>query len=132
MKITIERAFALSLAVHAAIILPLAIGMWPSEPDDDETLVVDLRGVTAEDQSEERVTEQTAGSKASQATSAQETLGRAGWRAADGRSGDGSRTCNRREPSKDDAGEDGHRLARLCEHQRGGAAAGSAQASSAS
>ncbi len=84
MKLTIERAFALSLAVHAAIILPLAIGMWPAEPDEDETLVVDLRGVTADDQSEERVTEQTAGSTASQATSAQETrVAQAGERQTD-------------------------------------------------
>lgn len=73
MKLTIERAFALSLAVHVAVILPLAIEMRAAEPDDDETLVVDLTGVTADDQSEEKVTEQTAGSSASQAASAQDT-----------------------------------------------------------
>ena len=73
MKLTIERAFALSLAVHAAVILPLAIEMRAVEPDEDETLVVDLKGITADDQSEERVTEQTAGSTASQAAAAQDT-----------------------------------------------------------
>ena len=84
MKLTIERAFALSLAVHAAIILPLALEMRAVEPDEDETLVVDLTGVTADDQSEERVTEQTAGSTASQATSAQDTrVAQAGERQTD-------------------------------------------------
>jgi hypothetical protein len=72
-KLTIKRAFAVSLAIHGAIILPVAIGMTATEPDDDETLVVDLKGVTADDQSDEKVTEQTAGSTASQAASAQET-----------------------------------------------------------
>jgi periplasmic protein TonB len=54
------------------------------EPDEDETLVVDLKGVTAEDQSEERVTEQTAGSTASESAAAQDTrVAQAGERQTD-------------------------------------------------
>jgi protein TonB len=70
---TIERALAVSLAIHGAVILPVAIEMRTAEPHYDETLIVDLKGVTADDQSEERVTEQTAGSSASQAAAAQNT-----------------------------------------------------------
>ncbi|ARN79840.1 energy transducer TonB [Methylocystis bryophila] len=73
MKLTIERAFGVSLIIHAVIILLLMIAMTAKEDDSDETLVVDLKGVIADDQSEEKVTEQTAGSSASPATSAQKT-----------------------------------------------------------
>lgn len=73
MKLTIERAFAVSLAIHGAILVTLAMEMRAAEPEADETLVVDLNGVEAEDQSEEKLTEQTAGSTASQAAAAQDT-----------------------------------------------------------
>ena len=71
MRFTIERAFVASLAIHGVIALPVAIEMAAAQPDYDETLVIDLKGVTAEDQADEKVTEQTQGASAAQAANEQ-------------------------------------------------------------
>jgi periplasmic protein TonB len=57
-RFTIYHGFAASLALHAALALPVAVyGLAPD--DESEPLVVELRGVVADDQSDEKVLEQT-------------------------------------------------------------------------
>jgi protein TonB len=60
-KFTIYHGFAASLALHSAVALPFTLYAFAAPPEEPPTLVVELQGVVAESQSEEKVLQETKG-----------------------------------------------------------------------
>jgi protein TonB len=60
-RFTIYHGFAASLALHAAVALPFVLYALAPSPEEPPTLVVELQGVVAENQSEEKVLQETKG-----------------------------------------------------------------------
>ncbi len=60
-EFTIYHGFAASLALHAAVALPFVLHALAPPPEDPPALVVELQGVVAEYQSEEKVLQETKG-----------------------------------------------------------------------
>jgi protein TonB len=61
MKFTLYHGFAISLALHAAIGAPFAMYSLASPPDEPPTIVIDLQGVIANVQADQKVLEQIKG-----------------------------------------------------------------------
>lgn len=64
-KFTIYHGFAASFALHSALVIPFALLGLASQPEEQPVLVIELQGIVAESQTEQKVEEQTK-SKASQ------------------------------------------------------------------
>ncbi len=60
-KFTIWHGFAASLAVHSALALPFVVHSMASPPEDRSTLVIELQGVVADSQTEQKILQQTKG-----------------------------------------------------------------------
>lgn len=58
---TIYHGLIASLAIHAAIASPFVLRGWMQPPDEPESLVLELQGVNATTQSEEKVVQETKG-----------------------------------------------------------------------
>jgi protein TonB len=58
---TLYHGFAVSLALHALLGLPFVLNAAADPPEDAAPLVVELKGVVADSQTEEKVQQQTAG-----------------------------------------------------------------------
>jgi protein TonB len=58
---TIYHGLVASLAIHAALAAPFVLPNWNADPDESERLVVEFKGVTATDQVEEKVAQETKG-----------------------------------------------------------------------
>lgn len=61
MSFTFPQAIVASLAIHGALVLPFVIPAWSEPPEDPPILVVELKGLDAPMQSEEKVAQQTKG-----------------------------------------------------------------------
>jgi len=71
LRFTLYHGFAASLLIHALLAVPVAIYAFAATPDDDDTtLVIDLNGVIADDQSEQKVQQETKGVQNPQPTPA--------------------------------------------------------------
>ena len=60
-RFTIVHGFVVSLALHSAVAVPFVAGRFVPKPDEPPTLVIDLRGLEADDQTEQQVLEQVKG-----------------------------------------------------------------------
>jgi protein TonB len=66
-KFTIYHAFAVSLVLHAALSTPFVLHALASPPDDDDpTLVIELQGVTADTQNDQKVLQEIKGAASQQ------------------------------------------------------------------
>jgi protein TonB len=61
MKFTIYHGFAVSLALHAALGLPFVMYSLASPPNEPPTIIIDLQGVVADTQADQKVLEQIKG-----------------------------------------------------------------------
>jgi protein TonB len=59
--LTITQGFALSLMVHAAAVLPFVLHREPTPPEEPSTLVVQLQGMLADSQADQKVMQETKG-----------------------------------------------------------------------
>jgi periplasmic protein TonB len=60
-RFTIHHGFAVSLALHAALVLPFVLYALAAPPEEPASLVVELQGVVADSQSEEKIVQETKG-----------------------------------------------------------------------
>ncbi len=60
-KLTLAQAYAGSLALHAALALPFVLHERATPPLEPSTLAIELQGVVADSQSEQKVQQQTRG-----------------------------------------------------------------------
>jgi len=58
---TMRQAFAASAALHSAVIAPFALNVAAPPPEDDDMLVLDLRGLQTDVQLDEQIKRQTSG-----------------------------------------------------------------------
>jgi protein TonB len=72
-RFTIQHALAASLIIHSAIALPFVLQMRANEPDDEDTLVLELTGVETDVQSDAMLRQETSGATGSQEAQAQKT-----------------------------------------------------------
>lgn len=59
LKFTIYHGFAASLALHSAIGLPFVVHALASPPEEPPSLVIELQGVVAENQTEQKLLQET-------------------------------------------------------------------------
>lgn len=61
MTFTLAHGFALSLALHGAVLLPFALAVEEEPPPQPELLVLELHGIVADSQNEQQVQQQARG-----------------------------------------------------------------------
>ncbi|WOJ89957.1 energy transducer TonB [Methylocapsa polymorpha] len=61
LRFTIYHGLAASAALHSALALPLVLRLPSEAPDEAPTLMIELQGVVADTQSEERILQETKG-----------------------------------------------------------------------
>lgn len=61
MTFTLAHGFALSLALHSAVLLPFVITLDTEPPEEPPVLVVELQGLVSDTQSQQQVQQQTKG-----------------------------------------------------------------------
>lgn len=74
---TIYHGLIASLAIHAAIASPFVLRGWMQPPDEPEALVMELQGVSAATQSEDKVVLETKGEEAQEQEGGGEASGHA-------------------------------------------------------
>ncbi|MFG1400399.1 TonB family protein [Xanthobacter sediminis] len=72
MTFTLAHGFALSLALHGAVLLPFTLTLEQESPPQPELLVLELHGIVADTQNEQQVQQQARGSESQHARDAAE------------------------------------------------------------